>query len=949
MAFKKIQSHYYPDQKCELDEYHDDKTGMIHYHLNSSFPEKIFALSIPTPPEDDTGIPHILEHFTLSGGKKYATKDPFMAMTSRSVAHHMNASTSTLHTSYHFATTLQEDFTNLADVYLDMVFSPLLRKTDFEQEGWRFEQDSEGHAEIKGVVFNEMKGVYSAPNAFLYDYLRTLLLPETPYSRVAGGRPLQIPYLEYPRLLDFHRRYYTPEKAVLCTSGDISIVDLHRQLDESIVRHQKYAKKAEINPLPIPPEAFRTPELKKEEGKEYLSGFIPGMENSSQFLITYVKKTVSGAKEELIDQMMFDCMFNTALSPFRGLEEKWGCSIDSTYFSDIAVYDKAGFVFFVEGLSESKIVDFKKDLEDVFNYFQKEGINSTDWDSVTKNTEFALKVSQEKSPLKTVQSISKERCLGRDPLNNGMNSVFLEEIKHTPTKQDIQSFFNAIIPHTSKVLYLKTDPELLNKWGKEETHIVERMIKEKRVPQNKKIIQHISNDVLPTLSHHLTLPEKKFNQIEELSISQENPISSTIIQSEGPNTEVSILLDMNQLKLTHHDIMLMSLWGHLSQTMGNKELKGDDLNAWKEKHGVKSGWVSFFETASHFPYEMKTIMALKITTLNENISDIKTTVEKLWPIQPVWEEQKWLNSLQNYLQNYQQNKNEKWRTMSADKSASPFSIKSSYLTQQNDYDEQYKEKWIQDALENPEKAYLEMSDFLQKIQKLPKHITAIGPLSDIKQEVIQLSKNIKGSSVQNIRDFTSLQGKTLSIEKHSIATTSLVNYCYRNFKGPENFSKEAAIVKVALGLANKKLHTLVREEGGAYGVSSYLSDGVIHLGSYRDPNVEKTYEAYDKIPDILQKLCQEKNEQVLTESKLDLFKAYLSPQPSFQKANMDLVMLRNQSTYTEIADFYEKIQKVTWDDIEWVIGKWLNPSPQEISQSVALAQSSLSSSFKPNL
>ena len=121
---------------------------------------------------DSTGVPHILEHTTLCGSQKYPVRDPFMKMINRSLATFMNAMTSSDWTSYPFSTQNRKDFNNLLSVYLDAVFYPQLRELDFRQEGWRLEHEDLGDKnsplKFKGVVYNEMKGVFVSKMNFSF-------------------------------------------------------------------------------------------------------------------------------------------------------------------------------------------------------------------------------------------------------------------------------------------------------------------------------------------------------------------------------------------------------------------------------------------------------------------------------------------------------------------------------------------------------------------------------------------------------------------------------------------------------------------------------------------------------------------------------------------------------------------------------------------------------------
>ena len=42
--------------------------------------KQVFSIGFRTPPEDSTGVPHILEHSVLCGSLKYPVKDPFIEL-----------------------------------------------------------------------------------------------------------------------------------------------------------------------------------------------------------------------------------------------------------------------------------------------------------------------------------------------------------------------------------------------------------------------------------------------------------------------------------------------------------------------------------------------------------------------------------------------------------------------------------------------------------------------------------------------------------------------------------------------------------------------------------------------------------------------------------------------------------------------------------------------------
>ncbi|XP_041378980.1 LOW QUALITY PROTEIN: presequence protease, mitochondrial-like [Gigantopelta aegis] len=175
-----------------------------------------------TTPMDSTGVSHILEHTTLCGSKNYPVRDPFFKMLSRSLSTFMNAFTANDWTLYPFSTQNSKDYRNLLSVYLDCIFHPNLREMDFHQEGWRLEHESPNDKNsplvFKGVVFNEMKGVFGNPENLFMMELQRKLLPSHTYSHVSGGAPLKILDLTWEALKEFHSKHYHPSNSRITDS-----------------------------------------------------------------------------------------------------------------------------------------------------------------------------------------------------------------------------------------------------------------------------------------------------------------------------------------------------------------------------------------------------------------------------------------------------------------------------------------------------------------------------------------------------------------------------------------------------------------------------------------------------------------------------------------------------------------------------------------------------------
>lgn len=230
------------------------KSGATLFWMERKEEVKSFFIAFRTLPEDDTGAAHILEHAVLQGSEKHPLKSPFNELRRSSMQVRMNAETSPDSTCYHFSTRIDADFLNLADVYLDAVFHPLVLKDPrrFRQEGWHYEVDgATGELSVNGIVFNELKGKCAAPCYIARREMVRALHPGTVYARVAGGTPEAIPDLTHGALCAFHRRFYHPSNALAYLDGKVPLGDILEKLDACFSAYDRKPVAAEI-PLSAP-------------------------------------------------------------------------------------------------------------------------------------------------------------------------------------------------------------------------------------------------------------------------------------------------------------------------------------------------------------------------------------------------------------------------------------------------------------------------------------------------------------------------------------------------------------------------------------------------------------------------------------------------------------------------------------------------------------------------
>ena len=218
-----------PSLRATAYQFEHVKSGARVLHLHTNDTENCFSVTFPTPPADDTGLPHILEHAVLGGSRKYPVREPFFEMVKMSMATFINAMTSQAYTTYPIATNNKKDFFNLAEVYVDAVFFPELKESTFRREGHHLSlvdnNDLTSALKVTGIVYNEMKGAYSSPESLMWKAIERNLFPDTVLGNDSGGDPDYIPELTFEQFKRFFEDRYHPSNALVFIYGDIPSVD----------------------------------------------------------------------------------------------------------------------------------------------------------------------------------------------------------------------------------------------------------------------------------------------------------------------------------------------------------------------------------------------------------------------------------------------------------------------------------------------------------------------------------------------------------------------------------------------------------------------------------------------------------------------------------------------------------------------------------------------------
>ncbi len=233
----------YENFELSLREYHmtHEKCGARLIFSERRDDNMTFAVGFRSFPEDNTGVFHIIEHCTLCGSRRFPVKEPFVELLKSSLQTSLNAYTCPDKTIYYLSSKNGRDFLNLAEVYLDAVFHPLMTECPeiFYSEGIHPVIDEGGSLTYSGVVESEMRGASSGYVRTLQrGFLEMLYGKGSPYANDSGGVPRDMEALTYEDFLAAYKKYYHPSNARFFLDGSLP-------LDETLALIDSYLREFE--------------------------------------------------------------------------------------------------------------------------------------------------------------------------------------------------------------------------------------------------------------------------------------------------------------------------------------------------------------------------------------------------------------------------------------------------------------------------------------------------------------------------------------------------------------------------------------------------------------------------------------------------------------------------------------------------------------------------------
>ena len=382
-GFTKVQELEIKEMASVAHVYRHDKTGARVLSIVNDDENKVFGISFRTPPEDSTGVAHILEHSVLCGSDKYPIKEPFVELLKGSLQTFLNALTFPDKTCYPVASANDQDFYNLVDVYLDAVFHPRLTPNTLKQEGWHYEMEAmDKPMTYKGVVYNEMKGAYSSPDSLLYEHSQQSLFPDTTYGIDSGGDPFVIPDLTFEQFMAFHRDHYHPSNGYAYFYGDD---DPEKRLEILDAVFSQYDA-LDVTPTRIPLQERFT------EAKQVRKPY-PASERLAKgmFTVNWLLAETADANLNLALHVLEHILIGLPSSPLKKALMDSGLGDDLAGVGLEADMRQMFFSIGLKGMHPSNAVKAESIIFHTIKELVENGIDSGDIDAAINSVEFSLR------------------------------------------------------------------------------------------------------------------------------------------------------------------------------------------------------------------------------------------------------------------------------------------------------------------------------------------------------------------------------------------------------------------------------------------------------------------------------------------------------------------------------------------------------------------------------
>ena len=885
-GFRLTEEKYIEEIKSVMQLFVHEKSGARLLNISNDDDNKVFSVTFRTPPEDSTGVTHIIEHSVLCGSKKFPTKEPFVELVKGSLNTFLNAFTFSDKTMYPIASKNDKDFYNLMDVYLDAVFYPNIYKDEdtFRQEGWHYELDSKDSELIyKGVVYNEMKGAFSSPEEILYRNSQASLFPDTPYGFESGGEPDDIPNLTYEAFCDYHKRYYHPANSYMFLYGN---GDLAKQLDFINNNYLKNFDKIEVD--------TRIPLQKSFDGMKEITVDYPVSkedveeETNVYFSLNYVTGKATDPEHYLAMDILDHILMGTPASPLKKalLEAEIGKDVFAHFDSSML---QTAFTLIIKDSKIEKKQLFLKTVEETLQNLVKNGLDKKLVEASINYAEFKLREADFQSyPKGLIYNIKlmDSWLYGENPY---MHLAFEENLKKV--KAGISTdYFEKLIKkvfldntHKSLVVLLpkpglaeENEEKIKQSLGKFKTELSEVQL-QSYVSQTAHLKE--KQNAPDTAENLATIPMLSLNDIqiepEKLEFSIDTEKALQIIKcSTFTNNIAYINLYFDLARVPIAQIKYLSLLSELLGKIDTENYSYSQLsNEINSNTGEVRAFLQIFGGTEEKEFCPK--LLIKGRALFDKLTNLIHLFDEIVQKSSFKNEKRLLEIIRELKSRLEMRIINEGHAFAYKRAYSYFSAEGAFIEETsgiNFYNfivglERDFETNKQDIIENLQTL---MTNIFVQNDLLTGITCDENNYQSIKEKIIYFAANLPTSdaTIQS-RNFL------LNIKNEGFMTQGKVNYVVKSGKMTDNnFTYTAGLAVLSTILKYDYMWNKIRVQGGAYGIfAGFERNGNMFFASYRDPNVLETMKAFDETAEYLRTFDADDREMtrfiIGTISKLD--------------------------------------------------------------------------------
>ena len=892
---------------------------------------KVFTIGFRTPPTNDTGVPHILEHSTLCGSKKFPVKDPFIELLKSSLNTFLNAMTFPDKTIYPVASCNEKDFKNLMEVYMDAVFYPnvYIHEEIFKQEGWHYELDNlDSDIIYNGVVYNEMKGAFSSAEQVIDRMTRHYMFPNTPYGVESGGDPDFIPDLTYEEFKNFHKQFYSPANSYIILYGNMDMEERLEWMDKEYLSNFEEIK---TNSLIEYQQTFDKP---TEKDIYYPVGKEESLENKTYYSYGVVIGDYKDDKLSLAMTVLQYTLLQAPGAPLKQaiLDKGLGKDILSSYDSGLL---QPCLMVIAKDASSNKLNDFKQTINETLFKLKKEGLNKKALRAAINYFEFKYRESDfgraPKGLVFTINALETWLYDENNPTSRLETNKIFKELNELVDTSYFEELIDIYMLQNNHKVYVTANPS--NTIAEEKEQKLKEKLKKYKDSLTKEQLEQLIEET-KALKVYQQEPsnEEDLNKIPLLSKEDISDFIEPINNIEEEIETVKVIKHdlftngIGYLRLFFNTInvpeKLIPYLGLLTKVLGKVNTKNYTYQELTNEINANTGGIQIDMTVVSLPNNnCLPLFNISASSLFEKSDIVINIIDEIINNSVLTDEKRLYEIIA-------QTKSQMQMYLMGAGHAAAYTRAGSYVRSYLKYQDEVDgigQYWFIEELEKEFDA--KKKDIINNLKELLVYIFRKENL------IISYTGNDESYKTYIYKVINNLHNEEISkqpyefkqnIKNEGFKTPSQVQYVARlgNFEQVGNYT--GAFLVFGMALRYDYLWTQVRVLGGAYGCMSQTSrQKDIYFVSYRDPNLERTNEVFEKVIEYIDNFNPTNKE--LTKYIIGAIGTLDTPLTPRAKGDVDFMYYLKGITIEDLKKERSEVLNVTLNDI-----KALKPLIQEV-------------------